>query len=181
VTVWSIRLLATTVKKKRYPVLYLQHGGGENETNWFWQAKLNFILDNLLAEEKAEEMIDVCNSGEVYRNGEKPTPMDFEALLMQDVIPFINNRFRVLTNPSHTAVAGLSRGAYQAFYIGLRQLGRFRSIGMFSGRTTVESMHQIGGTADHLPLLFDAEKMNDSLDLLFCSVGEQEEERATGI
>lgn len=107
--------------------------------------------------------------------------MDFEALLMQDVIPFINNRFRVLTNPSHTAVAGLSRGAYQAFYIGLRQLGRFRSIGMFSGRTTVESMHQIGGTADHLPLLFDAEKMNDSLDLLFCSVGEQEEERATGI
>ena len=96
-TVWSIRLLATTVKKKRYPVLYLQHGGGENETNWFWQAKLNFILDNLLAEEKAEEMIVVCNSGEVYRNGEKPTPMDFEALLMQDVIPFINNRFRVWT------------------------------------------------------------------------------------
>ena len=132
--------------EESYPVLYLQHGGGENETAWFWHGHLNWILDNLIAQKLVSPMLVVCSTGyAIDGNGQNGSAVN------------------------------------QAFYIGLRQLGRFRSIGMFSGRTTVESMHQIGGTADHLPLLFDAEKMNDSLDLLFCSVGEQEEERATGI
>lgn len=54
--------------EKRYPVMYIQHGGGEDETGWFWQGKLNYILDNLIAEGKCEEMLVVCNYGSAFRD-----------------------------------------------------------------------------------------------------------------
>lgn len=76
---------------ERYPVLYLQHGVGENETGWIWQGKTNFIMDYLIAEGKCEKMIVVMSSGYAFKDGEKPVfyPGNFESELIHNIIPYI--------------------------------------------------------------------------------------------
>lgn len=76
---------------ERYPVLYLQHGVGENETGWIWQGKANLIMDCLIAEGKCEKMIVVMSSGYAFKDGEKPVfyPGNFESELIHNIIPYI--------------------------------------------------------------------------------------------
>ena len=79
--------------EKHYPVLYLLHGGGENETGWFWQGKINLILDNLIAEGKCKEMIAVANFGHAYApdsRQEGVLPGHIERLLLDDCIPSVS-------------------------------------------------------------------------------------------
>ncbi len=131
--------------KKRYPVLYLQHGGGEDETGWSRQGHMNFILDNLIAEGKAKPMIVVMEKGYANRTGTSPQPnqsggrpakFDFSAfgdVVIKDLIPMIDATYRTIPHREQRAIAGLSMGAGQALQIGLRNLDTFSAIGAFSG------------------------------------------------
>jgi enterochelin esterase-like enzyme len=148
---------------KRYPVLYLQHGGGEDETGWPRQGHMNFILDNLIAEGKAVPMIVVMEKGYASRAGAPaagPGPPGkgdggaFEDVVMKDLIPMIDSTYRTVAHRDQRAIAGLSMGAGQAMRIGLTNLDTFSAVGAFSGVGKVDPKTAYGGAfAD--PAAFD--------------------------
>ena len=120
---------------KKYPVLYVQHGVGEDEIGWIWSGKLNFILDNLIAEGKCEEMIVVMCCGYAFRRNENPVfyPGAFDKELVEDCIPFIESNFLVKKGRENRAMAGLSLGSAQATQIVARYQRLFGYLGVFSG------------------------------------------------
>ena len=131
----------------RYPVLYLQHGGGEDEAGWPIQGRADFILDNLIAEGRAKPMLIVMDKGYALKPGEKlnwvagapgeaPRAMasaTFGEVVINDLIPMIDRTYRTLANRENRAVAGLSMGGGQAFQIGLSNLDKFAYIAGLSG------------------------------------------------
>ena len=121
--------------EKKYPVLYLQHGVGENETGWLWNGKLNFIMDNLIAEGKCEEMLVVMCSGYAFCPEEDPVfyPGDFDRELIHDCIPYIEASFQVKKGRENRALAGLSLGSAQAALSVAKHQEMFAYLGMFSG------------------------------------------------
>ncbi|MEJ2079537.1 MAG: alpha/beta hydrolase-fold protein [Acidobacteriota bacterium] len=141
-----------TQTEVRYPVLYLQHGGGEDETGWTKQGHANFILDNLIAAGKSKPMLIVMAYGYARRAGYTPPDLTgksfgspemrkamqemmtaFEDDLTQVLIPFIDANFRTLADRDHRAMAGLSMGGMQTFQITFDHLDMFSYIGGFSG------------------------------------------------
>lgn len=121
--------------EKKYPVMYLQHGVGEDETSWIWNGKMNFILDNLIAEKKCQEMIVVMCCGYAFVKGEDPVfyPGDFDRELTKDVIPYIETHFRVKKGRMNRAMAGLSLGSAQAALTVAKHQNLFAYLGSFSG------------------------------------------------
>lgn len=117
--------------KQRYPVLYLQHGSGEDERGWTAQGKANFILDNLLAAGKAKPMLVVMEQGYAFAPG-TVKPNLFEDLVLNDLIPAIDSAYRTLPTRDNRAMAGLSMGGGQTLQITLTHLDRFAWIGSFS-------------------------------------------------
>jgi enterochelin esterase-like enzyme len=151
-----------TDPKKRYPVLYLQHGGGEDETGWTRQGHVNFILDNLIAAGKARPMIVVMETGYATRAGAPAEPPGkgkgdgsaFEEVVLKDLIPMIDATYRTIPHRDQRAIAGLSMGAGQALRIGLAHLDTISAIGAFSGVGKVDPKTAYGGVfAD--PAAFD--------------------------
>jgi enterochelin esterase-like enzyme len=149
-------------RDKRYPVLYLQHGGGEDETGWVRQGHTNFILDNLIAAGKARPMIVVMEKGYAARAGKPGASAGrgrgdggaFEAVVLEDLIPMIDSAYRTRPDREHRAIAGLSMGAGQALRIGLAHLDTFSAVGAFSGVGKVDPKTAFGGVfAD--PAAFD--------------------------
>lgn len=126
---------------RKYPALYILHGVGEDETGWLWNGKLNFILDNLIAEGKCREMIAVMCCGYAFKEGEEAVffPGDFGKELVYDVIPYIESRFAVKKGRSNRAMAGLSLGSAQATQIVSRFQELFAHLGVFSGVRDEES------------------------------------------
>jgi enterochelin esterase-like enzyme len=130
-----------TDRDRRYPVLYLQHGGGEDETGWTRQGRVNFILDNLIAAGKATPMLVVMEKGYARRTGAAagtggPGKGDggaFEDVVLKDLIPLIDSTYRTIPHRDQRAIAGLSMGAGQAMRIGLTRLDTFSAVGVFSG------------------------------------------------
>ena len=127
----------------RYPVLYLQHGAGELENEWTHSGKVNFILDNLIAEGKAQPMIIVMNNGFATRPSQTGQVLTgsarwsaFEDMLINEVIPDIDAFYRTIPDREHRAMAGLSMGGMQTFTIGLNRLDKFSYLGIFSGVPT---------------------------------------------
>ncbi len=126
--------------KKKYPVLYLLHGIGGDETEWERFAKPNLLLDNLLAEQKAVPMIIVMPNGRAQKDDRPvgniyaaaPAFAAFEKDLIQDVIPTIEHRFSVQADREHRAIAGLSMGGGQSLDFGFAHLDLFAWIGAFS-------------------------------------------------
>jgi enterochelin esterase family protein len=141
-----------TQTKARYPVLYLQHGGGEDETGWIRQGHANFILDNLIAAGSCKPMIIVMAYGYARRAGQ-PVPdltgkpfgspemmramqdmsAAFEDDLTQVLVPYIDSHFRTVADRDHRAMAGLSMGGMQTFQVTFDRLDMFSYIGGFSG------------------------------------------------
>ena len=124
---------------ERYPVLYLQHGMGEDRRAWANQGKTNFILDNLIAEGKAKPMIIVMEDGGIAQAFNSPKrPQDtnfwdgFEDVLIKDLIPTIDANYRTLSDRKNRAIAGLSLGGTQTYQISQANLDKFSSIGIFS-------------------------------------------------
>jgi enterochelin esterase-like enzyme len=126
--------------KKRYPVLYLQHGWGEDETAWTNQGHVNLIMDNLLAENKTNPFIIVMTYGmtNVIRPGRagglrsfdiKP----FQTVLLDELIPYVDANFRTISNQSHRAMAGLSMGGFETHTISLARPDVFSHYGLLSG------------------------------------------------
>ena len=164
----------------RYPVLYLQHGAGEDERGWGMQGDVNFIMDNLLAERKAKPMIVVMDCGYATRPGEQPPAgrggagqnavTAFEDVVMNDLIPTIDASYRTLADREHRAMAGLSMGSGQALQITLRHLDKFSYIGAFSG-----TIRNFDAKTSYNGVFADAPAFNQKVHLLWFGLGTAED------
>src|SRR5438132_2616590 len=121
-----------TNNSTRYPVLYLQHGAGEDERAWHKQGRMNFIMDNLIASKKATPMLVVMDRGYATRPGEAPNKNSFGDVLLEEIIPLIDSKYRTIADRHHRAMAGLSMGGMQTMQIGLTHLDKFAALGAFS-------------------------------------------------
>lgn len=168
--------------EKRYPVLYLQHGGGEDETGWIYQGFADVIMDNLIAEGKAEPMIIVMNSGYAQHEGSNDSFDAFEEMICNEVIPFVDANYRTIADRRHRATAGLSWGAKQAYDLALGHPEYFASMAGFSGIIVIgEFNHSNPGFKDPKQLnaayngiFSNPKQFNKDTDLLFIANGEAE-------
>ncbi len=151
--------------QKRYPVLYLQHGGGENETGWSSQGHANLIMDNLIAEGKAKPFIIIMDNGTWTMSGPRRSdggtwPPEgwadgFKKTLLDDIIPMIDANYRTVANQKHRAMAGLSMGGMQTRVITLANPDVFSQVGMFSGGSiSSEDVENAPGFKENIKLLF---------------------------
>jgi enterochelin esterase-like enzyme len=187
-----------TQTKLRYPVLYLQHGGGEDETGWIRQGNANFILDNLIAAGSCKSMIIVMAYGYAGRAGQAPPDLTgkpfgspemmkamqdmaaaFEDDVTKDLIPYIDSNFRTLSDRDHRAMAGLSMGGMQTFQITLNHLDMFSYIGGFSGAggMLVLGDRKLDPKTDYNGVFADPAEFEKKVHLLWIGVGTLEPER----
>ena len=166
---------------QKYPVLYLQHGSGEDETGWSNQGKADNILDNLIASQKAVPMLVVMDRGYATDPKEKETGQKgrfnfntFERVVINELIPMIDKNYRTLPDREHRAIAGLSMGGFQAVSIGLAHLDKFAHIGGFSGGGRMNSNEL--NTA-YNGVFADAEAFNQKVKTLYISLGTEEAAR----
>ena len=169
--------------KQKYPVVYIQHGGGEDHRGWMEQGRTAQIMDNLIAAGKAVPMIVVsANSNVLSRSGGFGGGYSWQGMqsfrneLIDNVIPFVEKNFRVKTDRKNRAMCGLSMGGGQSFYIGLRSPEVFANVGVFStgmfggiaGAAKFDLEKEVPG------MLTDTNKFNQQLDVFFVSCGEQD-------
>lgn len=158
---------------RRFPVLYLRHGGGDNERSWTVDGRAAAILDNLIADGDAVPMYVVMTYGLTdgsWAGGSTPEGIAaLEQELLTDVIPLVERRYNVIASKRGRAIAGLSMGGGQAFVIGLRNLDKFCAVGDFSagilsdGRFDYE--RYMPGVMQH------PDRINHELSLLWLSCG----------
>jgi enterochelin esterase-like enzyme len=180
---------------KKYPVLYIQHGGGEDETGWAVQGRTDIILDNLIAGGKATPMLVVIANGNVTAPGgargraggaggagaggySAAGMAGFADELLNNIVPFVESNYRVKTGAKDRALAGLSMGGGQAYFVGLGHKDKFGSVGVFS-TGLFGGISQTGAqpfnAEDQMPgILTDAKSFNKSLKVFYISVGEQD-------
>ena len=161
--------------KKRYPVLYLLHGSGENEFGWVNQGHVDFILDNLIAAKQAEEMIVVVMSGDMRTTPEiRQVPgKTVSDIYVDELVPFIDKTFRTIPDREHRAMAGLSRGGGQTTSTVLENhnMDKFAWMGLLSGLFRVND--------DNVKTVFDGAfadpaAFNKQMRLLHISWGSEE-------
>ncbi|WP_442680790.1 alpha/beta hydrolase [Sphingomonas sp. ASY06-1R] len=148
--------------RTRYPVLYLQHGWGEDETAWSNQGHANLIMDNLIAAGGTRPFIIVMTYG--MTNDIKPgSPgglaafdiKPFQTVLVNELIPYVDAHFRTLTDPRHRAMAGLSMGGFETKLITATNLDKFAYIGLLSGGTfSLDDVNRTPGFKDKVKLAF---------------------------
>jgi enterochelin esterase-like enzyme len=170
--------------KKNYPVLYIQHGGGEDERGWAVQGKTNIILDNLIAAKKAVPMLVVIANGNVTKPGVTAGGYNDQAMALfkeeiaGSLIPFIESNYRVKPGVANRAISGLSMGGGQAFYTGLRNTDLFASVGVFStglfGGINRQGAAPFDPEAAIPGLLANPQSFNNKLKVFYISVGEQD-------
>lgn len=167
--------------KKRYPVLYLQHGMGEDETGWSTQGRMNHIMDNLIASGQCVPMLVVMDSGDVQAPF-RPRPgkdvneeralygASFYDVILKDLIPMIDRTFRTKTDREHRAMAGLSWGGCQTFNTALPHLDKFSYIGGFSG-----AIFGLDVKTCFNGVFADANAFNKKVNYLFLGCGTEEQ------
>jgi enterochelin esterase-like enzyme len=170
----------------RYPVLYLQHGMGEDETGWAVQGKANLILDNLIAEKKAVPMIIVIDNGYASRPSQTPPQSigapargaggssAFEEVMIKEIIPMIDATYRTIGNREHRAMAGLSMGANQTIQITMNNLDKFSHIGGFSGTSNYPSTEALDPATFSNGKFKDGEALNKQIKLFWLGLGTKE-------
>jgi len=175
--------------KTRYPVLLLQHGGGEDERGWVVQGRTDIILDNLIAQKLAVPMIVVIDNSYAHRPGESAPPVTlppgpigsiriqvspvFGEVVVNDLLPALDKQYRTLTDRDHRAIAGLSMGAAYAMQVGLGHLDTFSYFGSFSGTV----MRDLDVKSSYNGVLIDAAGFNKRSHLLFIAAGTAEQSR----
>jgi enterochelin esterase-like enzyme len=152
-------------KDTKYPVFYLLHGGGDDETGWQTKGSADVILDNLHADKKVVPMIVVMPNGFAQAPGVAGRNSGFENDLLKDIIPYVESHYAVRADREHRALAGLSMGGGQSLRIGLKHLDVFAWIGAFSAGGGG------GSAADLIPNPEDARKQ---LRLLWVSCGDKD-------
>jgi enterochelin esterase-like enzyme len=174
------------VMGKKYPVLYIRHGSGEDQSGRAVQGKTDVILDNLIAAGRAKPTLVVMANGAIpsvggARGGYSSAGMaGFGNELLNNVVPFIESNFRVLASADNRALAGLSMGGGQAFYVGLGNKDKFAYIGVFSTGLFGGIASPAGGKAGLDPeaqmprILTNSKSLNDRLKVFYISVGEQD-------
>lgn len=172
--------------EKDYPVLYLQHGHGENETGWTTSGKVNFILDNLSAEGKAVPFVVIMGNGMVQRcteDGKRVVDHTlFPDLLIRDIIPWAEKHFRICRDKEHRAMAGLSMGSIHTAVTAFTHPEYFSYIGIFSGflhdfiqgNEQMDMIHRGPSENLHLKALDDAERFNGHFRVFFRCMGKQD-------
>ena len=171
---------------KKYPVLYLQHGMGENETSWANQGRMSFIMDNLIADGSTTPMVVVMDNGNIEnfqpQPGEDPNEArmrfgaDFSQILLNEIIPNIESEYRVLTDRENRAMAGLSWGGLQTFNITLNNLDKFSYIGSFSGAGRIDT-NQLDTAYNGA--FKDPEAFNEKVHVFFLGIGSEEHPERT--
>lgn len=166
-----------------YPVIYINHGAGEDESAWRYQGKADLILDNLIAEGKAVPMLVVMANeyivddiGDGYNSESTNHFFDlYKDELINDIIPFIEDNYRAISDPDARAIAGLSMGGGISFRIGMRNTETFGWVGVFSTSMFRGENGEIFDAEKQAPgILTEPEKFNEALNLLFISNGEQD-------
>jgi enterochelin esterase-like enzyme len=167
--------------QERYPVLYLQHGSFEDETGWSVQGKANLILDNLIAEKKAIPMIIVMDNGYAYlaknkgTNDTQTSPFGvFEEVMINEIIPMIDAKFRTKTNREQRAIAGLSMGANQTIRIIMNNLDKFAYFGGYSGTPNYPSADVIDPVTFLDGKFRDGASLNKKLKVFWLGLGTKE-------
>jgi len=158
---------------KKYPVLYLLHGIGGDEKEWFTNGHPEIILDNLYAQKKVEPMIVVLPNGRamkddratgnIFDSAKVAAFATFEKDLLNDLIPYIEKNYPVYTDRENRAIAGLSMGGGQSLNFGLGNLDKFAWIGAFSAAPNTKTPEQ---------LVPDADKARQQIKLLWISCGD---------
>ncbi|EKF56519.1 esterase [Galbibacter marinus] len=160
--------------QKSYPVLYLLHGGGEDQRGWSTQGRANFILDNLIDNNKAEPMIIVMMDGNFGGMDSFNTSLErFEKELMQSVIPFVEQNFRVKANADNRALAGLSMGGLQTLYAGVRNTDKFSYLGVFSSGWFTSNTDLSG--PEYAFMQEKADQINENLKAFWIAMGGKED------
>jgi enterochelin esterase family protein len=165
--------------REKYPVLYLQHGMGEDVRGWSTQGRANLILDNLIAGKKAKSMIVVMEDGGISemmggrggRGGNRGAARvpGFPQILVADTIPMIDATYRTMADRDHRAMAGLSLGGTQTYQITQTNLDKFAWIGAFSAPFGFPDLK-----TGYNGLLADPKAFSKQVKLLFVSMGSEE-------
>ena len=163
--------------KKKYPVLYLQHGMGEDETGWSKQGHMQHIMDNAIANGEAVPMIVVMESGDVkapFRGGDNRQGFSsygasFYKVMINDLIPYIDANFRTKTDRDHRAMAGLSWGGHQTFDLVMNNMDKFSYMGAFSG-----AIFGLDAKTAYDGKFANGEEFNKKIHYLFLSCGSEE-------
>ena len=158
---------------KKYPLLVLQHGSGDNQQTWVQHGKAHWILDNLIAQKKAHPMIVLMLDGHPLGTPSREEPAKrgdameaFQRELFEDALPLVEMLYRVESGPAHRAIAGLSMGGGQSLTVGLGNLDRFAWVGAFSAAPSSPEATQ--------KFLADPEGANAKLRLLWIGVGKDD-------
>ena len=161
--------------KEKYPVLYILHGGGEDQRGWATQGKTNLILDNLIAAGKAQPMLVVMPDGNVgmFGFGENTLKM-FEEELKRCVIPCVEKNYRAETDAKNRALAGLSMGGLQTLYVGLNNTDLFSALGVFSSGWILPIQSTLAD-AQYALMKKNADKINRDLRLFWIAMGGKED------
>jgi enterochelin esterase family protein len=157
-------------RSQRYPVLYLLHGNNDTAAGWTDVGKANFILDNLIAEKKAVPMLIVMPWGHAvpYLGSQSNNTALFERYLIDEVMPQVEQKYRVARGRENNAVVGLSMGGGHALQIGLNHLELFSAVGAFSSAVPASFEQRFK------PLLDDPDATNRKLKLLWIGCGRQD-------
>jgi enterochelin esterase-like enzyme len=162
---------------QRYPVLYILHGGGEDERGWAMQGRTNFILDNLIAEKKAKPMLVVMPDANVIASG---SPFGegglrmFEAEMKRAIVPYVEKTFRVRTDAGSRALAGLSMGGMHTLYTGMNNTNMFSYLGVFSSGW-VQPMQRELAEGQYALMQRRVDTINNNLKVLWITMGGKED------
>ncbi len=171
---------------RKYPVLYLQHGHGENETGWVYSGKVNWILDNMIDAGEAKPFIVVMNAGMVQKKREDGNRVIDHTLLpdiiVKDVIPFIEGKYRIIGDRDNRAMAGLSMGSMHTSITTMTHPELFSRIGLFSGflrdliagDPEMDPISRKPSDNGHLKALDDPEKFAEDYKVFFRGIGDSD-------
>lgn len=160
---------------EKYPVLYILHGGGEDERGWAAQGKTELILDNLIAEGKAKPMLVVMPDANIGMGGFSTTGIEnslkmFENEMKQAIIPFVEKNYRAKTDANSRALAGLSLGGLHTLYTGINNTNMFSYLGVFSSGWIMPMLSKLADD-QYTFIKNNADKINSNLKLLWISEG----------
>ncbi len=164
---------------QKYPVLYILHGGGEDERGWAMQGKTNLILDNLIAAGKAKPMLVVMPDANIGTGGFSAVGIEssmklFESEMKSSIVPFVEKNYRVVADANHRALAGLSLGGIHTLFTGINNTDLFSYLGVFSSGWIVPMMNDVTDK-QYAFLKENKDKINSQLKAFWITEGGKED------